>query len=205
MVDRVELILFDKLQEVWELQGDDPLRLDQNRQAAYEVVESRDVRQDVVAYHQVGGHALPDEVAGERLAEKRHLRWNAACAGGGGHVGRGLDAETTDPVFDEVLQQVPVVARNLNNLARPVQLQAWHYRGDVVSRVRQPRVRVRREVRVFGKDLLRLGEFSKLDQKAFIADVNSLRIEPLHIRQLLGGQVGVGERRHAKVDEQSVE
>ena len=174
-------------------------------QSAHEVVDGRHMGQDVVADQQVGGQALPDEIAGERLAEELDVGWNPARRRRGGHIGGRLDPEAPDPALDEILEQVAVVAGNLDDLAGAVQVQPRHDRRDVVSRVGQPRVGVRREVGVVAEDLFRRGAYSQLHEKARVADVDPLRVERLHLPQSIGCQVGVRQRRDAEVHEQPLQ
>ena len=115
MVDRVELALADELQEVRELEAGDAGRLEQQREAAHEVVDVRHVRQHVVRHHQVRLLAAGAQPLGERHAEEfLDDRKAAGARRRRGARGR-LDAEALDAAASHVLQQVAVVGGDLDD------------------------------------------------------------------------------------------
>ena len=122
-------------------------------------------------------------------------------ARGLGDVGRGLDAERRDAQLDDVLQQVAVVAGELDHEAVGVEAEAVDGGRHRVAGVRDPGVRVRREVGVLGEDLLGGDELLELDEQAALADAGVERIERLHRAEAVGGHVGLAQGRHAEVDE----
>ena len=71
------------------------------------------VRHDVVGVDDVGRAAFGGERGGQRLTEELRDRVDAAAAGHLGDVGGRLDAEHRHARRDVVLQQVPVVAGDL--------------------------------------------------------------------------------------------
>jgi hypothetical protein len=54
VVNRVELVLGHQAHEMWELDGNDPVRLQQELDAGHEVVDIWYLGQHVAAQHQVG-------------------------------------------------------------------------------------------------------------------------------------------------------
>ena len=70
-----------------------------------------------------------------------------------GDVGGRLDAEHGHAALDEVLQQVAVVAGDLDDLAERVRARTARSSLGVALGVLEPARRVRREVRVVGEDL----------------------------------------------------
>src|SRR5207245_1811573 len=64
-----------------------------------------------------------------------------------------------------------------------------------------PAFRVRREVRVLGKDVLGGNVLLELNQEAGSADVSVERVEWLHRVRLLRRDVALAQRRHSQVDE----
>ncbi len=145
---------------------------------AHEVVEVGNVREHVVGDDQVGGRAPRDEVARRVSTPKNaHLGRDARRLGDLGHVGRRLDTEHRDARGDEVLQQVAVVARDLDDEAlRP---EAEPRRSAPLGEppgVLDPGVGVRREVGVVGEDLLGRHDVVDLHQPARRAEAGAQRI-----------------------------
>ena len=132
MVDRVELDALDEPDDVRELERRHALRVEQDRDPGHEVVEVRDLGQDVVADDEVGVPALAHQALGEVAAEELRQRRHAARLRGRGHVVRGLHAEDGHAAGHEVLEQVAVVARQLDDEARPAQVAALDHRVGVL-------------------------------------------------------------------------
>ena len=88
------------------------------RQAGDEVVEVGHVREHVVAEQQVGLRPARGELVARSRGRRSAPRVGMPCASRGlGDVGRRLDAEHRHAALDEVLQQVAVVAGDLDHLA----------------------------------------------------------------------------------------
>src|SRR4029450_10663391 len=117
VVDGVELVALHQPGQVGELDGHHPARLEQAGDPGHEAVEVRRLGQDVVGHHQVGPAALGDQLAGQLLAEEPGQGGDAPFDGGLGHVDGRLDAQHRHPAGHEVLQQVAVVAGQLDNQA----------------------------------------------------------------------------------------
>ena len=82
----------------------------------HEVVQVRHLGEDVVADDQVGRPALRDELAAAvSAAEELDERRDAALDRRRGDVGGRLDAEDGNAPRDEVLEEVAVVARELDD------------------------------------------------------------------------------------------
>ncbi len=201
MVDGVELVPLDQPDQVWELDRDDALRGEDAIHAGGEVVEVGDVGEDVVGDEEVGAAALGGEPVGDRAAEELHDGLDALGAGGLGDVGGGLDAQRRDAQFGHVLEQIAVVARELDDEAVAVEAEAVDGRGDRVARVGDPGVGVGGEVGVLGEDLFGGDEFLKLDEETALAGAGVERIERLHRAEAVGGDVGLTQGRHTQVDE----
>jgi hypothetical protein len=131
---------------------------------------------------------------------------DAGGDGGLGDVGRGLDAEHGDAAGLEVLQQVAVVAGDLDHLVAGVEAEALHHGRHVGAGVVEHRLRVGGEIGVVGvEDRLAPLHRRQLHQEARVADEGVQGVEGLGLQHRLGGQVGVGERRGAEVDEAVLE
>ncbi len=118
-----------------------------------------------------------------------------------GDVGGRLDTQARDLGGHRVLQQVAVVAGDLEHQAGSAELEALDHGVHVALGVLDPAVRVRAEIGVVGKDGLAAHVFVQLDQPALIADVGVERIERLHRIELVRAQEALTEGAHAEVHE----
>ena len=70
VVDGVKLVFGHQPQEMGKFQGYHTLGFKQDFQAPHKVIQSRYVRQNIVAYYQVGEFALPCQFLGQVPAKK---------------------------------------------------------------------------------------------------------------------------------------
>ena len=84
----------------------------------------------------------------------------------------------------EELEQVAVVAGDLDDLARAVEFETLGDQLDVASRVLDPGIGVGREVGVVTEDLPGRREHRQLHQQAFLTDADVEGVEPLALVQL---------------------
>jgi hypothetical protein len=138
VVDGVELVLLDELLQVRELDRDDALGPEQRGDARDKAVQIGHLGEDVVADDQVGHGPLARELRSQLGAEELGERGNALVLGHLGHVEGRLDAENGDALLDEPLEQVAVVARDLDNQAVGRELQPLGDHVDVVAAVGEP-------------------------------------------------------------------
>src|SRR6266536_2734141 len=117
VVDGVELVALEQPGQVRELDGGDAAGREQDPHPGHEVVEVGDLGQDVVGDQQVGapasGHQAPGQVDPEELGEGGH----ALGGRGRGDVARRFDAQHGDAAPLQVLEQVAVVAGQLDRQA----------------------------------------------------------------------------------------
>ena len=115
---------------------------------------------------------------------------------------RRLDTQGPDPARDDVLQEVAVVAGDLDDEGVPSEAAAARRRRRRSrSACSTHESRVGREVGVVAEDVLRRDVGGQLDEQAVRADPHVQRIERLGLVELLGGQVALARRGHAEVDE----
>ncbi len=152
VVDLVELVAGDRPLEMRELQRDRAFGLQQPGDAGHEVVDVRHLGQDVVADDQVGRVAIVRERARQLFAEERDAGGHALGLGGRRNIGGGLDAENRDAHCFEMLQQVAVIAAQLDHLCRPVQRQPVAHGRAIVGSMLHPAVRERRKVGIIVED-----------------------------------------------------
>ena len=203
MVDRVELPALDHPQQVRELEGRYALRLQDLGEARREVEDVGHVGKHVVRRREVGPVTRRGEPPGGVAAEEGDVCGHPALDGDAGDVGRRLDAEHRHALGDEVLQQVAVVARDLDDLTLGSETEALDHRCDVGLRVPQPTGGEAGEVGVIRKDRLGALEGFELHQPAGVADIGVERVENLAPVAPLRRDIGIGERREAEIAEGS--
>jgi hypothetical protein len=134
-------------------------------------------------------------------AEEGDLRRYTLAERHGGEVGSRLDPQHVHAAATEILQQVAVVARDLDDPGLATQPEtADHHRG-ILFGMAQPGLGIRAEVDIVAEDRLRALELVELHQPAVAANVGVQRIEGLTCSRLVRCDEGVGERRHAEIGE----
>ena len=116
-------------------------------------------------------------------------------------VGRRLDAEDGHAERQEVLQQVAVVAGQLDDEAVGPESEPLRDHLAVGLGVRDPGGRVGREIGVLPEDVLRADILLELDQEALAADQHMQREVRLHRVELVAREEALAQRRHAEIDE----
>ena len=176
------------------------------RSPCREVVDRRHVREHVVADDEVGAARLFRELRGERRAEERAADRDAQRLGRGRRACRRLDAEARDTRGDEVPEQVAVVGADLDHETPAVESEARADRLEIRFRVRAPRLRGRREVRVVvAEELAAPCVVLGLHESARMARVERQRVGDLRRVQVGRAEVRIRRRREAQVDEHVVE
>ena len=204
VIDRVVLPPLDQPKQVRELKRHRPRVLHQRPQPGRESANVRHVREDVVGGDQVR-LAVLGRYRGARIrAEEFHHGPDALSDGGLGDVAGRLDPEHRDAGRREMLEQVAVVARDLGHQAVGGKPELGRHLAGVPLSVRDPRIGVRREVRVLGEDVLARHVRGKLDEQALFAQQHVQRVEDLGRVHALRREITLAERRHAEIDEGAV-
>ncbi len=139
MVDRVVLVALDESQQVRDLDGHPPRVGHEGSQPLGEVDDVGHVGEDVVGDDEVGRAVDgPRSLTPDLLAQERDLGRDALVHRGLGDVRGGLDAEAADAAGDDVLEQVAVVARHLDDEGARAQPQPVHRLVDEPLRVGDP-------------------------------------------------------------------
>src|SRR5450631_1592634 len=76
VVNRIELIEFDEPKQMWKLQRQHALGLEQNFETLNEIVQVRNLGKNIVSQHQVGCSSLRREFVCDLRSEKTYERWN---------------------------------------------------------------------------------------------------------------------------------
>ena len=143
--------------------------------------------------------AIVGHRAADILAEEFDDRRNPFTNRGVCNVGCRLDADSRYSPADEMLQQIPIVARDFDHMAITTQPETIYHGLRVQAGVLDPAIRERRKVWVVAKNVLRTHIGFKLDEIAFAADADVERIEWLHLVETLGRDVTFAQRGHAEV------
>ena len=170
VVDRVELIFGYQPLDVWELEGDDAFRLEKDLHSSHEIVEVRHLRQDVVANDEVGSKAFGHHLKCQANAKEVDYGWHALLERDARNVGRRLYAQHGNSERQEMLQQVAVVAGELDRQAVGAETKAFCDRLAIGLRMGDPACREGREIGVFGEDGLGAHVLLELHQEAGVAD-----------------------------------
>ena len=201
MVDRVVFEVLDQLRKVGELERRRPVRREELGDAGDEVVDVRHLGQHVVAEDEVCratfGRQSCAELGAEELRDRRHAAGHRSLC----HVARRLDSQHRDPLRQEVLEEVAVVRGELDDEAVRPEREPLRDLIDVAPGVVDPRVRVRREVRVLREDLLGRGQLGYLREPATLTDADVQRIEGLALLELLRREHGLAQGRLSEVDD----
>src|SRR6266446_5298121 len=99
----------------------DAVRLEEPCNSGHEVIKIGNLSKDIVADYEIGALALGYQLVGEFSSEELRARWNALADGDRGDVDSRLDAKYRHAKREKVLQQVAVIAGQLNNQASGAQ------------------------------------------------------------------------------------
>ena len=110
---------------------------------------------------------LAGEGAGQRGPEKGLDRPNALGTGRGCRTGRRIDADDRNAAYGIVLEEIAIIACELDNEAFRPKLALDKARGDVLGRVLDKDVAERGEIGIVGaKQLFRRDGMEDLDKRA---------------------------------------
>ncbi len=185
VVDRVELAVIDQIPHVGRFDHGDAGVFEQCGDAGHETVGVGHVCQHVVGVNHVGSLALRGELCGELRAEEGQQRIDTLGASRRYGTGSRVDAQHRDAPGVVVLQQVAVVAGELDDQALGPQSALRHALLHIARGMPQQRVRERREIRVVGAEQL-LGRHGLQDLHECAAGTEShiQRITSLYLGEL---------------------
>ncbi len=138
MIDGIELIALEETHQVRELEGDGAGRLENRGDARHEGIDVGDLGEHIVADHQVGHAPRGSQSLGRCVVEEHDLGLDAALARSLGDICRRLDSQAGDPLLDEILEKVTVVAGELDHEALVIEPQPVRYLHNVVLAVFEP-------------------------------------------------------------------
>src|SRR5215813_5482159 len=184
VVDRVELVMLDESEQVRKLHGHQTVSLEHLLEAAHKTVEVRHMGEDVVGDQQIGSPAGFCETAGHRFSKELSKSRNTGCLRSHRDIARRFHTEHGDMPSLEELQQVTIVAGDLDDHTFGGEPEALNHFRSVCFDVFQPSRGVGREVGVIVEDLGRRLDGRNLHERAQLADVDLKRIEWLTLREI---------------------
>ena len=116
-------------------------------------------------------------------------------------IGGRLDAEDRHAQADEMLEQITVIAAELDDEALGPETEPLLDHFAVAAGMLDPGGGDGREIGIFGEDMRRAHEFRQLDQPAMVTDPCVQRVIDFRLIELLLGEETLAERRHAKINE----
>ncbi len=199
VINGIELQIVDQISEIRHFHYDDAVGLESLLQCGKELSRLRHVRKYVVRVNDVGAPASTGEAFGEIAVEKFNEGRDASlplrnCR----DVGRRLDTEHGNAAIAIELQQIAIVAGNLDHEVMPGKSPCCDSRFHQLSCVTEHFLRKRRGVDVVRKQHLRWDRLADLRERACGTKIKYQRIALFRLRQPLGGQQRVGQRQELK-------
>src|SRR6476620_1778685 len=118
-----------------ELHGDDSTVREQSLHPGNEVVDVRNVRQDIIPEEQISFAAFRDEPTRQVLSEELRYTRNSFLDRGLGDVFSRFDPKHGNAVGKEILKKIAIIAGQLYDERMIAQLQSSGNAGDIFSRM----------------------------------------------------------------------
>ena len=169
---------------------------------ASESVRIGNVCEDVVGVDDVGKLAFGGESLGKLLVEELNQGRDALSLDRElRNVGRRLDAENRDAALLVELQQISIIARDLDHETFRPEAAATDQRPDQRARVLDHRIGKRGGIGIVAEQALGRDRFADLHQSALRTEIELEREAILRFVQLLRGQQRIGERHPSEVED----
>ena len=194
VIDRVELVDFDKPFEVGKLERDRAIGRQQTGHPGGKIVQVGNLRQDIVTDDEISAGALPDETPRQIQSKELNQRRYAFVDRGRGNVAGRLDTNHRNIERQKVLQQVAVIAGDLEYPTVASETEPIPDHHAVSARMFDPAGRVRRKIGVVSEDTLWFHVFLQLNQEAAFAHENAQGKVRLHLVDLVGRQEAFAKR-----------
>ena len=140
VVDRVKLAVVDQILNVRDFDDDHTVFLQEDPDTFHEPVEVGDVGQDVVGDDHVRSDAFVAQPRGQLITEEGAQGPNPGLLGNPGRSLRRIDPKDRDAPLHEVLQHIPIVARELHDEAVRAELPGCDEVLGIPARMLQERV-----------------------------------------------------------------
>src|SRR5215471_795004 len=124
VINGVELAAVDHVPDVRHLESRQSVFLQQRVDSLYEAMGIGHVSEDVVTDDQIGALASRLQLRRQLARKKRGQRGHACCSRSLSLLAGRIDAEHRHSFFHEILEEVAIVARQLDDQAAGTQFQA---------------------------------------------------------------------------------
>src|SRR6516165_5215101 len=124
VIDGVELAAIDHVPDIGHLERRQAVFLQQRVDSLYEAMSISDVSEDVVTDDQIGALAVRLQLRCQLPREKRGQRGHACCSRSLSLFAGRIDAEHRHSFYHEILEEVAIIARQLDDQAAGTQGQA---------------------------------------------------------------------------------
>ena len=195
MIDGIKLDLLDQIEKMRKFYGEDARFTKQDGNACNKIIDVGNMRHHVVCGHQIGLKSVFRKPGRRFNTEKCDLRFNASGFRGFGDIGRRLYSENRNTFGQKMLQQITVVAGNLDNEGIAVKSELLRQFIGESPRMFNPTAGEGRKIGVVGKNILRRNHVLDLHQKAVPANPRMQAIGLLRRDIALLPKVTVGKRR----------
>src|SRR5262249_13428033 len=155
MIDGVELIVLDQAQEMRKLHGDHPGGCQHDPQPLHEIVEIRNMRENVVSHENVGEMAFRGHSPGLCATEKAAPSRNTTGHGGLRDIRGRFDAQDLNAMLGKILKQISVIAGHLDDLRFGRELTSSDHHEGVRLDVLEPALRVGGKIGIVAEQMLR--------------------------------------------------
>src|SRR5262249_29388918 len=199
VVNGIEFVLRNQLHQMGELHRDSSFGLEEDFHAADEIVQIGNMGEDVISHDQIRLDSPRYQLAGRFLAKKFHYGWDSFLNRDFGDIRRRLYAQDFDPLADKIAQQIAIIARDLDDLALPVQAKTFDHHFDIGFGMLEPRFRIGGEIGIVAKNMVGAFKFLELHQEAAFAHINVQRIKALDLIKLRRFQPRLSKGRLTQV------
>src|SRR3989338_3524202 len=186
MIDRVKFATVDQIFHIGHFEDRHTVLLQQDADPLDKTVQVGHVRQDIVGDNNVGLFSLIAQFSGKVGAEKLRQRGHASLFSHIGDVPRRVNPQGRYAGMDKILQEVAVIARDLNHKAIPVQVPASDQSFRKPLRMAQHGIRKRGKIQVIPEEHIGRNGSRYLNQKTNGAKNYVKGISRLCLVKLLG-------------------
>src|SRR5882724_3067524 len=151
VINGIELDFFNEIDGVRKFQNNAPAGFQERAQARDKIVRVWRMSKDIVAKNNIRFAAGSRQVQRKIVSKKFDYCFNPFFSSDFGNICRGFDAEARDLGGLEILEEITVIARNLNNQAFMVERKIIDISLSGLFCVPQHHVGKRREVEVLRK------------------------------------------------------
>ena len=142
MINGIELIIPHQTEKVRKLHGNDAVIGKENFEAADEIVQRRNMSENVIAENEIGLAGFRHQLVRRLRRKKRHPGVDTLGLRCTRDIARWFDSKNRNALLDEILQKIAVIAGDLDDKTLCIQTESSRHKLGVAARVIEPAVRV---------------------------------------------------------------